>query len=62
MCLAKAYISGKDGESILEDIARIRIDGDRVQAVTLFGQEEVIIGRLLEVDFSRSRVIVEPYE
>ena len=58
MCLAKAYISGKDGEPILEDIARIWVEGDHMQAVTLFGQEKIIDGKLLEIDFARSKVIV----
>ena len=59
MCLAKAYLNKKDNESILQDIARMKFDGDRIELETLFGQEKVITGKVLEIDFMASKVIVE---
>jgi len=43
----------------MRDIAHLSIDGDRVEIETLFGEHEVIRGRLKEVDFMKSRVVIE---
>jgi len=59
MCLAKAYLGRDSDEPILRDIARVRFNGDSVETETLFGEEKVIPGRLLEVDFSTSKIILE---
>jgi len=58
MCLATAYVNGENDEPILQDIAHMRIDGKLVRLETLFGQEEVVTGRVLEVDFSKSKITV----
>ena len=59
MCLAKAYLGRGSDEPILQDIARMRLDGERVQMETLFGQEKTIQGKVLEVDFSASKIVIE---
>ena len=46
-------------EPILQDIACVRFNGDSVEMETLFGEGKVIPGRLLEVDFSTSEIILE---
>ena len=37
----------------------MRFDGDSVEMETLFGEEKVIPGRVLEVDFSTSKIILD---
>jgi len=59
MCLATAYLSKGNKEPILRDIAHMRFDGDSVEMETLFGEEKVIPGRVLEVDFSTSKIILD---
>lgn len=59
MCLARAYLNRGDGEPILRDIAHIRLDGNSVEMETLFGEEKVISGRVLEIDFSTSEIILD---
>ena len=59
MCLAAAYLNTGGDEPILRDIARMRFNGDRVELETLFGEERVIPGRVLEVDFSTSKIIMD---
>ena len=59
MCLAKLYHSLESVEPILEDIAYLRIDGDRVELDTLFGERKVLRGKVRQVDFVKSRVVVE---
>ena len=61
MCLANAYPKEEMTEPILEDIAHMQLDGDRIRMETMFGEEKVIPGRVLEVDFENSRVIVDLY-
>jgi len=59
MCLAKAYVDRASNEPILEDIAHLHIDGQRVRSETLFGEEKVISGKVREVDFSTSKIMLE---
>jgi len=59
MCLAAAYRSADDDTPLLRDIAHLSIDGDRVEMATLFGERQVVHGYLKEIDFTKSRVIIE---
>ena len=59
MCLATAYLNKGSEEPILRDIAHMRFDGDSVEMETLFGEEQVILGRVLEIDFSTSKIILD---
>ena len=59
MCLAKAFIGNSSKQPILEDIARLRVQGDRVELETLFGEEKIIPGRVVEIDFSTSKILLD---
>ena len=59
MCMAKLYEATKGDEPILEDIAYMLIDGDRVEVETLFGERKVFQGKVRQVDFLKSRVQLE---
>ena len=61
MCLATAYLNEGSKEPILRDIAHMRFDGDNVEMETLLGEEKVVSGRVLEVDFVTSRIMLEQY-
>ena len=56
MCLAKAYV-GK--EIVLEDVAKIRIEGNTLSLKTLFGEQQQIEGILKEIDFQGAKVIIQ---
>lgn len=58
MCLAKAYLNKSADTPILQDIARMRLYDDRVELETLFGEERVIPGRVAEIDFSNSKIVI----
>ena len=60
MCLAKAYQITDRDKSFLEDIVYMKVDGDQIKIETMFGEEMAIQGKVLEVDFEKSAVIVEP--
>lgn len=58
MCLAKAYLDKMGDNPILQDIARMRLYKDRVELETLFGEGKVIPGRVVEIDFSTSKILL----
>ena len=59
MCLAKLYEAAKNDEPILEDIAYMVFDGERVEIETLFGEKRIFQGRVSQIDFLKSRVQLE---
>jgi len=61
MCRAKAYPNTERSKPFLENITYMRLNGDCIQIETMFGEETVIQGRVLEVDFENSKVIVEHF-
>ena len=58
MCLAKAYLNKWNNKPVLQDIARMRLHGNQVELETLFGEEKVIPGRVVEIDFSTSKILL----
>jgi predicted RNA-binding protein len=58
MCLAKAYLNKSADNPILQDIARMRLHDDCVELETLFGEERVVSGRVVEIDFSTSKILL----
>jgi predicted RNA-binding protein len=59
VCLAKAYLNKQDNEPVLQDIVYMRLCDNRVELETLFGEGKVITGRVLEVDFATSRILLD---
>ena len=59
MCLAKAYLNKWADEPVLHDIAHMRLHDDRVELETLFGEERVVSGRVVEIDFSSSKILLD---
>ena len=61
MCLAKAYLDEADRDDfILEDVVRLSIEGSNLHLATLFGEHRDIEGKVKEVDFQNSRIIIDP--
>lgn len=61
MCLAKAYLNKWGDEPVLQDIAHMRLCDGRVELETLLGEERVIPGKLVEVDFATSRILLNEH-
>ncbi|MFC1963882.1 CooT family nickel-binding protein [Chloroflexota bacterium] len=61
MCLAKAFVNNWSGQPVFQDIARMRINSNKVELETLFGEEKVVPGRVIEIDFTASKILVEKY-
>ena len=59
MCLSKAWFKEeKAAEPIMEDIAKIRVEGERVTLRSLFGDEKTLDATIREIDFTHSVVIL----
>ena len=59
MCMAKLYETVEGDKPVVEDIAYMTIDGDRVEVETLFGEKKVLQGKVRQIDFLKSRVELE---
>lgn len=59
MCLAKVYEDMESDKPILEDLALVIIDDNRLELETLFGDRKVFLGKVREIDFVKSRVVIE---
>ena len=59
MCLAAAYQSMESDQPVLQEIAHVRIDGNELELETLFGDRKVLQGRIHEIDFMNSKLIIE---
>jgi len=59
MCLAKAYVHSTQDEPIMESIAHMRVLSDGVELETLFGEQRIVMGKLLEVDFATSYILLD---
>jgi len=59
VCLAAAYRGIESDQPILKDIAHIRLQGDIVELETLFGERKVLQGKVQEIDFMNSRIVME---
>jgi len=59
MCLASVYTGAGSEQPVMQEIARLRVDGDRIEIESLFGESKVFKGKLTEIDFMSSRVVIE---
>ena len=59
MCLAKAFLDKWSGESVLEDIALMKLRDGRVELETLLGEKQIIPGKVIEVDFTASKILLD---
>jgi len=57
--LAKVYLNKWGDEPVLQDIASMRLHRERVELETLFGKEKVVSGRVIEISFSTSRILLD---
>jgi len=60
MCQSTAFALTDDGEELLlEDVARVDVDGNTVRLQTLFGKPVCLPGRIVEIDLMKHRILLE---
>ena len=60
MCLSKVYVdrNGKT-ELLMEEIASVEIEGDKLLFKTLFGEQKEIEANIKEIDFLSHSLVLE---
>jgi len=62
MCLAKVFLNSAEGTPAMTEIARVKLDGKEIRLENLFGESRTFNGRLREIDFMASRLVLEGEE
>ncbi len=60
MCESKVFLKSGDAEElVMEDVIRIEVDGEKIKLYGIFGDFKEVEGRIVLVDLSSHRVVVE---
>lgn len=59
MCLAAAYEGMESEQPILQDIAHVKLNGDVVELETLLGEKKILQGKVREIDFVNSKIVIQ---
>jgi predicted RNA-binding protein len=59
VCLANVYQNENGRTLIVKGVAYLKVDGDRVKVENLAGETKVLQGRIKEIDFMNSDILVE---
>jgi predicted RNA-binding protein len=60
MCLSKAYFEKNgDRELLLEEIASVEIEDDRLLFKTLFGEQKEVQAGIKQIDFMTHSIVLE---
>jgi len=60
MCLARLFLKTKEDKPLFEGVTRLEIKDSQTEIETLSGETKIITGKVIEVDFLTSSIIVEP--
>ena len=63
MCLSKAYIE-RDGsrELLMEEVASIDIQDDKLLLKTLFGEEKEVAANIKQIDFMTNNILLREHK
>jgi len=59
MCLANVYKNGNMDESLLSEVAYLKLEDDHIEVETLLGENKVFRGKVREIDFLNSKIVME---
>ena len=61
MCEAHAFIlrKGKE-EKILESVDEVRVEGEEVRMVSIFGEQKTLRARIKSYSNSQGKIVLEP--
>ncbi|MDK2795454.1 MAG: hypothetical protein PWQ22_1242 [Archaeoglobaceae archaeon] len=57
MCESKVFSA--DGELLMEDVVRIKVEGEILRMLDILGNSKEIKGRILEIDLVAHKAVVE---
>lgn len=59
MCLANVYRNDNMDESLLAEVAYLKLEDDHIEVETLLGENKVFRGKIKEIDFLNSKIVME---
>ena len=60
MCLSKAYVDRDgEGELLMEEIASLKIEGEKLLFKTVFGEQKEIEASIRQIDFMTHSIFLE---
>jgi len=60
MCLSKAYVDRDgEGELLMEEIASLKIEGEKLLFKTVFGEQKEIKASIRQIDFMTHSIFLE---
>jgi predicted RNA-binding protein len=59
MCLANVYKNGNMDESLLTEVAYLKLDDNQIEVETLLGESKVFRGKIKEIAFLNSKIVME---
>jgi predicted RNA-binding protein len=66
MCLAKLYVQANGGDPgtdlLMENVAHVEVDGDKIRVTSLFGGTEEVQARVTSIDFVEGRLVLQSVE
>ncbi|MEN4017229.1 MAG: CooT family nickel-binding protein [Methanobacterium sp.] len=57
MCESTVYST--DGDTIMEDILHIKIDGEKINLIDILGQEKKLEGKIVELDLDKHSIFIK---
>jgi len=61
MCIATIYVyDGNRTQEVMRDVVSVEPENDGILLTTILGEEELLRGRIKNIDFLKHSVIVEP--
>jgi len=60
MCLSRVYVENNGGrELLMEEVASLRFEGEKLLLKTLFGEEKKIEANIEQIDFMTHSIFLE---
>jgi len=59
MCLANVYRNDNMDESLLAEVAYLTLEDDHIEVETLLGENKIFRGKIKEIDFLNSKIVME---
>jgi predicted RNA-binding protein len=57
MCESTVYST--DGETIMEDVLYIKIDGQKIDLTDILGQKKTLEGKIVELDLDKHGIFIK---
>jgi predicted RNA-binding protein len=57
--VCESTVYSTDGDTIMEDILHIKIDGEKINLIDILGQEKKLEGKIVELDLDKHSIFIK---